>query len=97
MSYGLSEEATADIREIYRYGAIEHAFDAAEAYHDGLHRSFERLALYPGLGPLRTSRGRNVRILPRGSHVILYRASAAGMVTILRVVHARSDWLRRLR
>ena len=57
--------------------------------------TFDMLADEPGLGVKRRSRGRAVRTLPHGSHIIIYRAYQSG-VEILRIRHQREDWAREM-
>lgn len=64
----------------------------AESYSDGLESTFQFLADYPQAARLRAEMARPVRAHPYKSHLIIYRADQGGIL-IIRIRHAREDWL----
>ena len=88
----LSEAARADIRAIYREGVERFGLARADAYASALRESIERLADYPESAPFRECLGGPVRVLPVRSHIVIY-AIDPGEVHILRIRHAREDWI----
>ena len=93
MSWRLTVTAADDLDRIFEIGAETFGIDAAERYTDEFFRVFDLIAATPQMG--RVERGRNMtaRVLPRGSHMIVYRVEEAGEVTILRIPHQREDWI----
>jgi len=88
----LSEAARADIRAIYRQSIEAFGVAQADAYAAGLRGSIKRLAEFPESAPLQNNLTRPVRILPFRSHIVIYAVDPDG-VHILRVRHAREDWI----
>ena len=88
----LSRAAERDLAGIWRYGAERWGREQANAYARRLNDSFGRLAAMPDLGRVMPSRLGPLRMLPVGSHVVLYRSDTTGIL-ILRVLAARQDWL----
>jgi toxin ParE1/3/4 len=80
-----SEDAQQDIDDIHQYTFDEWGYDQMVRYQSVLYAGFERIRAFPEIGRLRDELTREFRL---GSHVVLYRY-AAGMVTILRVIHPR--------
>lgn len=64
----------------------------ADAYATGLTKALRLIADYPRAGRLRTDTKIPVRTQPYKSHVIVY-GSGDDEVVILRVRHAREDWI----
>ncbi len=64
----------------------------ADAYATGLTQALRLIADYPQVGRLRTDTKIQVRTQPYKSHVIVY-GSGDDEVVILRVRHAREDWI----
>lgn len=89
--YRLAPQAAQDVLNIYLEGYGLFGLAQADAYQEELKRAFERLAMFPRLGRLRTELVPAVRAMPMGSHVIVYDAIDSG-VTILRVRHGKEDW-----
>ena len=89
--YQLAPGATDDLFEAYvqRYDLFGQR--QADAYQEGATRLFERLADYPRLGRELVEFSPPVRVIPYGSHVVIYEAVDQG-VTILRVRHSHEDW-----
>lgn len=91
MTYRLTRKARDDLIEIYLYGFDVFGEAQADAYHDMLARSFDRLAGNPFLARERREIDPPVRIHPCGAHVIVYVEEAGG-VLIVRIRHGREDW-----
>lgn len=64
----------------------------ADAYAESLRQVFELIAEYPRSAREREETNPVVRTFPHKAHVILYVADEQG-VFVLRVRHAREDWL----
>ena len=89
--YRLAPQATHDILAAYLEGHDRFGIRQAENYQTELTRLFERLAMFPGSGRLREEVAPPIRVIPFGSHVVVYEESEEG-VTILRVRHSLEDW-----
>ena len=84
-------QALADLDWIYRFGVGTWGQQRAGTYIQGLDSLFTLLAEQPEIGRERKEIDPPVRTHPYKSHLVIFRASDAGL-DILRVVHARSDW-----
>jgi toxin ParE1/3/4 len=73
-------------------GARQFGIAQADAYHDGLERLFDRLALYPEMARERHELNPPVRVQPYGTHIVIYCIGRDG-IDILRVRHGRENWL----
>lgn len=93
MTYRLSRKAEEDVIQLYVSGAQDFGAELAESYFAGLEQSFAFLAAYPRAGRERAELAPPVRTHAYRSHVIVYVAEGDD-VLILRVRHAREDWLR---
>ena len=65
----------------------------ADGYHDGLEATFNFLVEYPRAAREREEIRSPVRIYPYKAHLIVYELGPNDNVLILRVRHAREDWL----
>lgn len=92
MAYRLSRKAEDDIIQIYVAGVEAFGADQAETYHEGLERTFGLLAEFPLAAPKRVELSGAPRVHPYKSHIIIYRLDGAD-IFILRVRHAREDWI----
>ena len=88
-----SRQSSADIDEITLHIG-RHSMEAALRLVDRLDEKLKLLAWMPKLGPARPELGTDVRSLPLGSYLILYRPVRGG-IELLRFVHASRN-LRRL-
>jgi toxin ParE1/3/4 len=95
-AYRTSSAADQDIIDIYVQGAALFGRAQAERYHQNLARIFTLLAANPRMARLRTGFTPPVRLHPHQAHLIAYVEDDAGIL-VLRVLHARQDWLRHLR
>nr|WP_296820793.1 type II toxin-antitoxin system RelE/ParE family toxin [Brevundimonas sp.] len=64
---------------------------AADRYSAGLKAAMARLADFPRLAQERSDLSRPVRVLPYGSHIVVY-ATENDSVHVLRIRHASEDW-----
>ena len=94
MRYRLSEAAYDDYLELYAEGVGRFGGPQAVRYSDSLERTFEQLAINPGMARLREELADSVRIHPHGSHLIAYQEQDDGIL-ILRIRHARENWQER--
>ena len=92
VAYRLTRAAADDLVMIYLAGVDMFGAAQAESYSDGLEAAFRFLADYPRAARLRTEMVRPVRAYPYKSHLIIYRADRDG-VLIIRIRHAREDWM----
>jgi toxin ParE1/3/4 len=92
MGYRIARLAQRDLDRAFADGVRKFGIARAESYYLGLLETFDLITEEPGMGVRRLARGKPVRILPHGSHVIIYRATAEG-VEILRLRHERENWL----
>lgn len=65
----------------------------ADRYYDGLTATFAFLAGYPRAARLRTEVSPPVRAFRYKAHLIFYELDDEDVVIILRVRHAREDWM----
>ena len=91
-AYRLTRAAADDMVMIYLAGVDMFGPAQAEDYGDGLEAAFRFLADYPRAARLRAEMTRPVRAYPYKSHLIIYRADVDG-VLIIRIRHAREDWM----
>lgn len=89
--YRLAPGATDDLFSVYVQGYDLFGQRQADAYQQGLVQLFERLADYPYLGRELSEFSPPVRVIPHGSHVVIYEVIDAGVI-ILRVRHGHEDW-----
>ena len=88
-----SPEADSDIDEITLHIA-RHSLEAALRLVDRLDEKLKLLAWMPNLGPARPELGADVRSLPLGKYLIIYRPVRGG-IELVRFVHGSRN-LRRL-
>ncbi len=85
MTYSLSQEAKADLREIYRYGFFEHGELQADGYFDDLFACFEHVAGQPYLSAAADEVSMGYRRRVFRVHSIYYRVEPEG-ITIMRIL-----------
>lgn len=90
MSFRLSPEAEADIEQIVLYIADDNPI-AARRWSVEIYRRLERLGQMPRIGALRKEVRPDLRTLPFGSYLMLYREIGDG-VEIVRVIHGARQW-----
>src|SRR3546814_6420909 len=79
---------------LFRSGLERFGPAQADGYHDGLEATFNFLGEYPRAAREREEIRSPVRIYPYKAHLIVYELGPNDKVLILRVRHAREDWLR---
>jgi toxin ParE1/3/4 len=91
--YVLSRRAREDLREIWNYTADRWDIDQADRYVEN--RTIGLVAADPERGRPYDRAGRGYRMIASGAHMIFFRKLEDG-VFIVRVLHQRMDFLRRL-
>ncbi len=89
--YVLSPAAQADLEQIWDYTFDRWGADQAEYYLRELQRAIERAADNPRFGRDCDDIRAGYRTVAAGSHVLFYRATADGIIDIVRVLHRRMD------
>lgn len=90
MSYRLRPQAEADIEAIALYIAEDNP-SAARHWHEDIYRRCQRIGEMPGIGIARPEVRPELRSLPAGNYLILYRQIDEG-AEIVRVVHGARQW-----
>lgn len=90
-SFKVSQRARADLLAIGRFTEKEWGKTHRNHYLRQLHDCFSKVAETPELGASCSNLREGYRKFPQGSHVILYRESAEGIVEIIRVLHKSMD------
>ncbi|RWE37113.1 MAG: type II toxin-antitoxin system RelE/ParE family toxin [Mesorhizobium sp.] len=90
MSLRLRPEAEADIEAITVYIA-EDSPSAALRWYDEIFARCQRISEMPGMGVARPEVRADLRTLPVGNYLILYRQIEGG-AEIVRVVHGARRW-----
>ena len=90
MTYRLLPQAISDIESIVLTIAADNPV-AAQNWFDSLHKTFTTLGAMPEMGSPRFDVRPDMRLLPIGSYLILYRATNA-LAQIVRVVHGAREW-----
>jgi toxin ParE1/3/4 len=93
VAYRLTRAAAEDIRHVYREGKRLFGVRQADLYHLFLESIFEMLAQNPEAAGERTEISPPVRIHPSGAHLVVYLKTEDGNVLVLRVRHARENWI----
>ena len=87
-----SEKAIDDLAAIWDYIAADN-LTAADKLVEELLVLFEKTADYPELGRAAEDVGEGVRLLARGSYLLIYRLLPQdNIVELVRVVHGARDW-----
>ncbi|MGP9822163.1 type II toxin-antitoxin system RelE/ParE family toxin [Salinarimonas sp. NSM] len=93
MPWRLTKKAEDDLVRVVRESRTLFGSPHAEAYARGLHKSFDFLAEHPKAAREREDIVPPVRVHPFRSHLIVYRILEGGEVAIIRIRHAREDWI----
>lgn len=88
--YLLSNEADADLVEIFAYTEDEHSFKQAVKYLSDLDSLFEQLVKTPNLGRERKEIKKNVFSIAEQQHTVFYQIQK-DHILIARVLHGRKD------
>lgn len=86
-----SKDADQDLREIYIFTRRTRGERQAERYFARLNGCLEFVAEQPLSTQLRTEFTPHVRILPCGSHLLVYTVLEDRMVFVIRILHSRMD------
>ncbi|MDJ0825324.1 MAG: type II toxin-antitoxin system RelE/ParE family toxin [Rhodobacter sp.] len=97
MTYELTREAAEDVAEIFVASNVEHGRAQAEKYQAALIHKLDLVGDFPHMGRRHKRRGVELRVVPQGVHVIIYRVIKDDTALILRIFHQREDWFRYLR
>lgn len=89
MKLFISDEATADLADIWAYISRDSP-DAADSFVDRLWHRCGQLAEMPGIGRRRDELLPGLRSMPEGRHLIFYRLRP-GQVEIVRILSAYRD------
>ena len=90
-----SPRASADLDNIYTYGASNHGVEAALVYLEDIERRFRLMLGHPRSGRAEDTIMTGLRSMPSGSHRIYYRV-AGDTILIDRILHMAADakqWL----
>lgn len=90
MTYRLLPQAISDIESIVLTIAADNPV-AAQHWFDRLLKTFTTLGTMPEMGSPRFDVRPDMRLLPIGSYLILYRATDA-VAEIVRVIHGAREW-----
>jgi toxin ParE1/3/4 len=89
MKVFVSDQADADLLQIYRYVAERNPV-AAESIAREIDRKFDNLSLFPFIGRDRSTLSKGIRSVVAYPYVIFYMVEGDGII-ILRVLHGRRD------
>lgn len=90
MAYQLRLTAETDVYEIMSYIGRRNPTAALNWQRD-IYRTFDLLAVMPGLGSQREGVRSTVRMFPKDGYLIFFKRRNAD-IEILRVLHAARDW-----
>lgn len=94
--FAYSEQAAADLKDIYKYGFETFGAAQAEHYNAGLRSSVEIAASFPLIGRLyQTETGDVFRSYNSGRHMIFYRVESDRLL-VVRILHSSMDFDRHL-
>lgn len=91
MAWILTDSAVVDLDRMAADGAIRFGFAQSEVYEQEMVAAFDRLAAMPYLAAERQASRGSVRLMPCGSHNILYIVENEDVI-ILRVLHGLQNW-----
>lgn len=95
--YILSKKALSDLRSIWNYTVETWSEEQADIYYQNLVQSFELIAKRPdSAGHSYENVRSGYRGCHSGRHIIFYRILKDGKVRIVRILHERMDFGRRL-
>ena len=89
-SFLLSNDADADLDEIFDYTEAEHGFNQAVKYLSDLDNLFEQLVKNPNLGKERKEIKKGIYSIAEQEHIIFYEIREE-FILIARVLHGRRD------
>tara|TARA_R110002051_G_scaffold13808_7_gene45668 strand:+ start:15648 stop:15956 length:309 start_codon:yes stop_codon:yes gene_type:complete len=89
-SFLLSNDADADLDEIFDYTEVKHGFNQAVKYLSDLDNLFEQLVKNPNLGKERKEIKGGIHSIVEHEHIIFYEIHK-DYILIARVLHGRRD------
>jgi toxin ParE1/3/4 len=96
MTVVISPRAVGDLEAIAHYSLMRFGFAQALKYQTDLRRTFDLLAEFPHMSPVRDDiMAGSVRLRHHKAHVIVYQEVPDGIL-VVRVLDARRDWTRLL-
>ena len=87
-----SSKAYRDLVEMKQFGILNFGRVHADAYQAKIKKALKRIGMYPEGARIREELAMPVRILPVGSHLIVYELQD-GLVVIVRVLHGSQNIL----
>jgi toxin ParE1/3/4 len=90
MAFRLRPEAEADIENIALYIAADSP-GAAKKWFEDIYRRCQHIGDMPGIGVARPDVRADLRMLPAGKYLILYREIDGG-AEIVRIIHGARQW-----
>lgn len=97
MNYSISSKARIDIIGIWEFTKENWSVEQADKYYQIIVRRFSDIASKPQLGKNYDDLRTGYRAINVKSHVIFYKMSEQNSVEIIRVLHQRMDYKRRLK
>ncbi len=92
MGYRLTQQAGADVVNLYLSGLEQFGIAQTDRYHSGLEKTFQLLSENPRMGRERPEFRVPVRMHPFRSHIIIYQIENKDIL-IIRVRHGHEDWI----
>ena len=90
--YNLTKKADADLSQLYAYSIENFGQAQADKYYDELIHQIESIAERPHAWRQLKRFSPAVRICPCRFHIIIYRVQENGVVEIIRIHPARTNW-----
>ncbi len=90
-----SSKAYLDLVEIRQYGILNFGRTKTDAYQLKIKKALKRIGAYPEAVRIRYELAKPVRVLPVGSHLIVYEMQV-GLIVIVRVLHGSQHILDQL-
>ena len=86
----LAPEARIDLRDVLLHTQQQWGRQQRTTYRQTFYRAFDELRRFPGLGRTRPEYGGDIRSVPVGQHVVIYRATDTEL-RVVRILHAHRD------
>lgn len=87
-----TRQADRDLATIYLDGLRDFGPRQSDRYLSDFEATFERIASQPRIARERMEFRPPIRLLPHGSHLIVYLIQSGDDVLIVRILHSRQDW-----
>jgi toxin ParE1/3/4 len=89
--YFLTNKAVDDLSMIWQYTYEALSETQADKYYTLLTRSFQEIAMNPGLGRAYTEIDNSIVGYPVGKHIVFYHTIASDTIEVIRILHQRMD------